>query len=381
MTTPKPIVLTTLSLLGLLLIGATHAMSLIDGKSRLTSPWKERFQDVTQLNAYAKTQPSQLSGVTIENESIDGAILNGGTFQNTDWNKVSAKKTTLTKVIFRHGILEDIDFSHSTLTDVVFEDVKLRGVHFFHATLNNVRFIRCTFNGVAIDQTKNSRIEVIDSKAISTSFSEGQLIAVFRNTKLHRGVEITDLLPPSSLTFERSELIDVNMERSKLTELLVDESKFDAVLKVGAADRVMIRNSSVDTSFSATAIGALIIKNTTIKRMIFNRAKVNSLSMENCGRAKTLSMYEATIGSIDIIRCPVDDFSPVESIVGVLRIKDSAISNSEFLNMKAKTMILENVTLDGNIDFTGAQIGDLKTHNVTQQPGLKLTTTGSNVKF
>lgn len=49
--------------------------------------------------------------------------------------------------------------------------------------------------------------------------------------------------------------------------------------------------------------------------------------------------------------------------------------------MKAKTVILENVSLDGELDFTGAHIGELKTKNVTKQPGLNLITTGSNVKF
>ena len=46
----------------------------------------------------------------------------------------------------------------------------------FRATLNNVRFVRCTFNGSGLDLLKASSIEVVDSKVISTSMSEGQLI-------------------------------------------------------------------------------------------------------------------------------------------------------------------------------------------------------------
>ena len=192
----------TAGFLSLLFIGAPNAMSMLNGKLPLTGTWNDRFQDVNKLNAYAKTQPVELSGALIKDKNIDGAVINGGKFQNTDWKNVKANKASLTKVVFSGGVLEDIDFSNSTLTDVVFEDVKLRGIRFFHATLNNVRFVRCTFNGVNVDQTKNSRIEVIDSQAISTSFSEGQLIAVFRNSKLFEEVELTDLLPPSSLTFE-----------------------------------------------------------------------------------------------------------------------------------------------------------------------------------
>lgn len=356
-------------------------MSILNGKLPLMGPWKQRFQDVTKLNAYAKTQPVELSNVTIENHNIDGAVLNGGKFENTDWKEVRANKTTLTNVSFRRGILENIDFSHSTLTDVVFEDVKLRGIRFFHATLNNVRFVRCTFNGVNVDQTKNSRIEVSDSQAISTSFSEGQLIAVFRNSKLFEGVEITDLLPPSSLTFEKSELDDVIMERSKLKELIIDHSKFDAIVDAGSADTVTVRNSTIDTSFSESTIGKLTVTDSVVTKMMFNGAKVNSMSFGNCGRLFGVGMYQAIIGTLDISGCPLDDFDIPETKINAWRIKDSSITNSKFEDIKAKTLILDNVSLDGELDFTGAQIGDLQARNVTKQPGLKLITTGSNAKF
>lgn len=185
-----------LALLGLFTFGATHAMSLLEGKLPLTGAWKERFKDVQKFNDYAKSHRVELSGHNIENGNIDGAILTNAKFENNNWKEVSIKKATITKTLFRQGIIENVDFSNSILTDVVFEDVKLRGLRFFHATLHNVKFIRCTFNGINIDQTKNSNIEVNDSKAISTSFSEGQLIAVFRNSKLFDGVELTDLIPP-----------------------------------------------------------------------------------------------------------------------------------------------------------------------------------------
>lgn len=375
--------LLTAGLLSLLLIGAPHAMSILNGKLPLTGPWKQRFQDVTKLNAYAKTQPVELSNVTIENHNIDGAVLNGGKFENTDWKEVRANKTTLTNVTFRRGILENIDFSHSTLTDVVFEDVKLRGIRFFHATLNNVRFVRCTFNGVNVDQTKNSRIEVSDSQAISTSFSEGQLIAVFRNSKLFEGVEITDLLPPSSLTFEKSELKAVDMSRSKLDELTIVESNMDhSALTFGSVDKLDVKGSVLaSVSFRESTIKSATIRETKIGTLVFFASKITSMSIAHCTEATGLAAYQATIGALMLNRCSLDDLSLLEAKIGTLQIQDGSISNSMLKRMEANSAVFENISFGGAVNFTAAKVRDLKTHNISKQPGLNLITTGSNVKF
>ena len=350
-------------------------------KLPLYGAWKERFQNVAKLNDYAKKQPVEISNATISNYSIDGAVLNGGRFENTHWKDVSAKQTNLTKTVFSKGILENVDFSDSVLTDVVFEDMMLWEVRFFGPTLNNVRFVRCTFNGSNVDRTKNSRIEVTDSAVVNTSFSDGQLVAVFRGSKLKEGNEITDLIPPSSLTFEKSELNEVDMDRTKLKELIIENTKFDSIFDVGSADSIVIRNSVIDTSFSATTIGHLVVDNTQVARMISNKAKINSLSLTNCNRVERLVMYEASVATFNVTNCPLYDFRVRQANIGSLHIKDGSITTGRFEGMKAKTVLFENVTLDGELDFTGVQIGDLKTQNVTKQPGLKLITTGSNVKF
>ena len=176
-------------------------------------------------------------------------------------------------------------------------------------------------------------------------------------------------------------MIDVDMERSKLKELIIENTKFDSIFDVGSAESIVARNSVIDTSFSATTIGHLIVDNTDVMRMISNRAKINSISLTDCKRAEKVVMYEASVATFSVTNCPLYDFRAREANIGSLRVKGGSITNSKFEGMKAKTVLLENVSLDGELNFTGAQIGDLKTHNLTQQPGLKLITTGSTVKF
>lgn len=375
----KLLKLITVSLL--LLTGAIQAMSLIP-QLPLTGAWKERFEDVAKLNAYAKTKPIELSNAKIVNKNIDGAVLIGGEFKNNDWTKVSVKKANLTNVVFREGILEDVDFSDSTLTNVVFEDVKLLGVAFFYATLNNVRFVRCTFNGVGINQTKNSRIEVIDSKAISTTFSRGQLVAVFRNTQLSDGVQLTSLVPPSSLTFEKSELEEVNLSRSILKELVLDSIKSkESGFVGGSVDSVIIKGESISFGFSEMKVGQLTLQNVSDVGLAFDDTIVNSMTLSDCHSMRSLALYRAEVGDLKFTRCSLQNFRPRKAKIGTLTIKEADITNSRFDDMNVKSMTLDTVTLSGELDFTNAHVGELKTNNVTKQPGLKLITTGSNVRF
>ena len=366
---------------GALLIGVPIAMPMLDIKLPLSGAWKERFKDVKKFNDYTKSNSVDISNVAIENVNIDGAIINTGKIENTAWKNVSAKNARLTKTVFSKGILEGVDFSDSTLTDVVFEDMMLWEVRFFGPTLNNVKFVRCTFNGVNLDRTKNSRIEVDHSKIVNTSFSDGQLVAVFRHSKFEKGNELTSLIPPSSLTFEKSELTNVNMDRSKIKELRVTESNFDGGLQVGEVESITIRDSVVNTTFSETTIGKISVVDTTVKKMMFNGSKVGSMSFEKCEQLYGVGMYEAIINALNINQCPVDDFDIPGTQITNWSVKDSSITNSKFEQIKTKTMTLDTVTLSGELDFTGAQIGELKTKNVTKQPGLKLITTNSNVRF
>lgn len=357
-------------------------MSILDIKLSLSGAWKERFQDVNKLNEYAKTHPIELSNIKIENEMIDGAVINGGLFKATDWKKVSARKSNLTKVVFRNGLLENVDFNDSTLTDVVFEDVTLRGVRFVRTVLNNVRFIHCTLNGVNIDQTKESRIEISRSRVINTSLSDGQLIAVFTNSILTRKTSLTDLKQPSSLTFEKSELDEVDMDRSKLKELTITESKIHASsLKTGSSDSVVINNSEVDISFSESIIGTLSVDNSKFDRLMLNNINTPRITLSNCGQIQFLGMSEGNVGDFHVEKSIIQEFNPLKSKIGTLHIKDSIIFKGAFEKVTIKSLILENVTLDGQQNFTGAHVDELKSNNVTKRPGLKLITDGSNVHF
>lgn len=92
MASTRRIILIVIALGGLAFFGANRAMSILDIKVPLSGPWKDRFQDIKELNDYAKTNSIDLSDVKIENKNIDGVVIGKGLFKGTVWKEVSAKK-------------------------------------------------------------------------------------------------------------------------------------------------------------------------------------------------------------------------------------------------------------------------------------------------
>jgi len=64
-----------------------------------------------------------------------------------------------------------------------------------------------------------------------------------------------------------------------------------------------------------------------------------------------------------------------------LHIRNCAIDEIDGENFKADTVIWDNVTLDGKIDFTNAQVKDFQATRLKRGSQLQLVTTGSNLKF
>jgi hypothetical protein len=49
--------------------------------------------------------------------------------------------------------------------------------------------------------------------------------------------------------------------------------------------------------------------------------------------------------------------------------------------LKADTVLWDNVTLNGKIDLTNAQVKDFRPTRIQHGPDLQLITTGSNLNF
>jgi len=214
---------------------------------------------------------------------ISGARLPGARFENTEWKDVKLERGALTNVTVIRSKLQGVSFRQSVLTDVTFEDTELRSTSFYKATLKRVRFVRCKLNGVTLDKMVDSTIEITDSKLLSTSLSDGQLQAIISKSIL-KDVELTDLTPPSSLIFEKSELNDLDFSRSVLTTFRLSESKIDDAAFTGTiADSVELVNSELFFSMSDSKVQNLLLSGSHVRAMVLNSAILPKVTIRLVG--------------------------------------------------------------------------------------------------
>ena len=365
----------------LILVLMTGAvMADLFGKSSLSSEWVERFRDVVKLKTYAASHSVHLSSVVISGWDISGAKLPGAQFENTEWKDVKLHHSVLRDVTFKKSLMQGVDFQQATLTDVTFEDVELRSTSFYKAKLQRVRFIRCKFNGINVDEVVESTIEIIDSKVLSSSLSEGQLVATIKNSTL-KDIEFTDLELPSSLTFENSDLKEINFSRSILEKLVLSNviAKRGGFEK-GTVNEIVIKDSEFGFGFIEMKIKDFQIDNSKIESP-FHRTQIDHLVVRNCQPMKQLMLYKTKLHNVEINQCKLNNFDVSGATIDSLHITGGSITSGDFAGAKIESLTFDSLSLIGKNTFENAQVKNLVIRNLSKDPTLQLITTGSNVKI
>lgn len=364
-------------------LDAPNVMASIFGKSELSGAWKERFLDINKLNEYTQNGlNTDISDVIIKNYKLDGAILINATFRDVEWTESTAENISISNTVFRSNTFNNVEFTGATLSNVTFEDSEFNRTIFNKSTLKDVRFIRCKFKfKSALTSLRNSNVTFDYSTLDGFNFARSTSTLRFSNSDLTK-VRLIDLDFPSSLTFENAKLQDIDMDRSKLSKLVMDNvtgggaSGFNG----GSIAEVNIRNSDMAFSLSEGTLGKVSYVNSIIESN-FSSANIKELQVNNCKPMGHLVLYKTKIDDLHISNCPVNDFRPIEAIIQNFSIDKATIVNSQFMDMKVKNFTLTDVSFDQKNDFSGAQVEHLTTKNITKLPGLILNLTGSNVKF
>lgn len=350
-------------------------------KSSLSSPWKELFADIVKLDEFTQqSRKVHVHNALIENYDISNANLQDAVFEKTEWKNVIAKKIVTSKAVFKDSKFEKVSFAGANFSEVLFENSEFIDVEFDEAQLSDVRFVNCKFKGTDFWKLQHSKIKFDHARIEKSQFSDSSAELAFFNSILN-DVDMRSLQDTSSLTFEKSELKEVNTDRSALTLLRVANSRIDATFKNAKIDRMEFENSELDTSLSESEITSLLVASSKIKTLRMNSVKMDSVVIRECEHTKNFGFYKATVRKIDIEKSRLSDFDMAKTSVETLRINDSTLSNSDFEELKVKSATLEKVTLDGKVDFTNARIDQFVAKNITKLPSLNLITTGSNVKF
>ena len=287
----------------------------------------------------------------------------------------------ITKTEFKNSSFKKVDFSQSTLSHVVFENSDFDETIFNKSKLHDVRFVNCRFrNHSNFLALQSSDVVFSDSTFEKSSFSRAQVLARFLQAKLD-DVRMIDLQAPSSLIFEKSNLIEVNVDRSVLSLFRAVESKVDATFESAKIDVVEFSNGEIDAGLDDSTLGTLTVHNSTISTLRMNTAHIDKVVITKCTKTRNFGFFESTIREMEIAQSSLNELDLADVSLDLLTIRDTLLFNSDLKRLRAKNLVLENVSLDKKIDFTGAQIGSIKAKNVSKLPSLHLITTGSNVQL
>ena len=195
-------------------------------------------------------------------------------------------------------------------------------------------------------------------------------------------VEFTDLEIPSSLTFEKSELNEVEFSRSVLTSVVLKNvSSIKTGMRNGKIHTLDIEGGEVAFGLSESSVEILSVRGARIRSMSMDDAKIPELRMSDISGTNNVGLYRAKIGVLTMERCVLNDFRPRMAMIERWILKDSSLTNSKFEEMKVRDLVFDNVTLSGNLTFKGASAEHQQITNIKKLADLQLNTDGSNIKL
>ena len=148
----------------------------------------------------------------------------------------------------------------------------------------------------------------------------------------------------------------------------------------GSVVEVDVRNSEMGFTLREGTLGKITFVNSNVD-VNFASSNIKEIHIINCKGMVDLTLYKANIETLQISNCPVNELVTTAAIIQNFSIEKSTVVNSEYKRMKVKNLTLTDVSFDQKNDFSGAQVENLTTKNVTKLPGLNLILTDSNVKF
>ena len=164
---------------------------------------------------------------------------------------------------------------------------------------------------------------------------------VLRNTKQGEGGVKFNNVTAKSISFEEVEMLTgIGMGYANVdTVRIVGGRIYGPAFKKANIRETYIRDAFV-TRFALGNMGKVNVSNSTLHRSGFFEGGIDELTVTN---------------------------STIDEIVGK--------------GFKANIVLWDNVTLDGRIDLTNAQVKDFRPTRLKRGPKLELITTGSNMRF
>jgi hypothetical protein len=118
-----------------------------------------------------------------------------------------------------------------------------------------------------------------------------------------------------------------------------------------------------------------------VNSVILGKSTIKSLIIEDCMDNSDILLFRTTFKTISIRNCPTDKISFRKSKGEKISINDMQIRNAVFGNLATKELIMNNITINGKADFSGALAEESVVTNFNIKQGTKVSMDGTNIKF
>jgi hypothetical protein len=198
------------------------------------------------------------------------------------------------------------------------------------------------------------------------------------------GVGLSGMKLPNAMTVEDSLLDEVDFGRGHFSTITLRRvrqgegpTRFNSVI----AESFRFEDVDMTRGVSLARVKTPLV---SIEGGTFRGATEGSTIGKIYARKANLFMYdmsEATMPYVNIDNCEILNLAIWECNVKELLITNSTANGIDATDFKADIVVWDNVTLDGKIDLTNAQVKDFRPTRLKRGPKLNLITTGSNMKF
>jgi len=374
----KSIIKLSILVIFLQIIGGCNNMATI---KPLSGELKNVFEIEKALTEYALTHPIDVKNTLIKEHDISDTTLLKGSFINTNWDDVVYQNSIISNVLFKDGDMYDISFADSTLTNVVFENMEMEKAEFINAKLINVTFKNCKIVDSEIRNLRASKILIEDSELQDVSFYQSELDVTIKNTKIHEQGEFISLKAGSKVLIEDSFIGPYSsFDSSNLSSFTVKNSVIKrAKMNDATVDEIVIEDTKMFFPIANGTINKIKIRN--VNYIELGQSKINSLTIEECKEDSDLLLAEMQFKSISIRNCPAESLVFGDSKGDKISISNMQIKSAEFDNLIVKELIMNNISINSNADFSGALAEESLVTNFNIKAGTKVNMEGTNIKF
>ena len=363
-----------------LISGTASAMNIF--KNDFEKRWSELSQDVKKLNEYTKIHPVELRDVKAEGLKLEGVVFTDSTFSGVEWENVNASKAVLTKVIFRKCKFIGGKWKDGILTDVIFEDCEFYDTSLSGCTVANIQFKNCKINHTGIGYLKGGKVEFEGCNWDMGAGGDSSCEFVFKNCTLG-GISFSMMKNNVPILFEDTLLDEIDFYGSHFSTVTLRRVRQgEGGVYFNGVTAESINFEDVDmlegTGIGDATVGMVRIVGGQMYGPTFKKANIDKTYIRNAyvtrfalGNMGQVHVDNSTMHRSGFFQGGIDEFS----------ITNSTLDEIVGENFKANIVLWDNVTLDGKIDLTNAQVKDFRPTRLKRGPRLNLITTGSNMRF